>query len=199
MLEDWLQPLLGLLLGLAGALVIGGYVRVNARARGLGSQAHWFRGILLAVTGMGLHWTGWGVLCLSGPWIRLGPFAWIGAVMCLGGLCLYAWSARRVGRWKAPAKYTLELRVEGIYRHVRHPQALALCLAAIGLGLVSGSVPFLLSLPLWLAFWFTYTCLEERWELIPAFGDEYLRYRETTPRLFPRLGRRGRGPGRRGD
>jgi len=73
----------------------------------------------------------------------------------------------------------------GIYRWVRHPQALALCLVSVGLGLTTGSAPYLCSVPLWVAGWVAYTYIEERFELVPTFGDDYLAYMKRTARLLP--------------
>ena len=96
-------------------------------------------------------------------------------------------SARWVGRLRALKHYDLELRVDGIYRLTRHPQALALCLLAVSVALVSLSRDYLFTLPLWVARWVVYTYIEERLELIPTYGDAYLRYRSTTPRILPTL------------
>jgi protein-S-isoprenylcysteine O-methyltransferase Ste14 len=70
---------------------------------------------------------------------------------------------------------------------VRHPQALSLCVLVVGLVLLSGSLPILVTAPLWIAFWVFYTYLEESWELLPTFGEAYRRYRTSTPRLLPRV------------
>lgn len=58
---------------------------------------------------------------------------------------------------------------------------------------MSGSLFFLATLPLWLAYWTAYTYFEERLELLPAFGEDYRRYQARTPRLIPRIGRRPLG------
>jgi len=86
------------------------------------------------------------------------------------------------------------VETSGIYNRVRHPQALALCVLAMGLALLSGSLPYLITLPLWIGFWTAYTYLEEKCELIPAFGEQYQRYREETPRILPRLVPRAPSP-----
>ena len=184
---DWGQSLAGLFLGVAGISTIALYTRVNARTRSQGAAAHWRLGWLLGTLGMLTMGAGWAVLSRAGPHLELGPLSFLGLGLCLLALVLYVLSARWVGRWRTPANYSLKLQTRGIYRHVRHPQALALCLLAMGLGLFTGSVPYLATVPLWIAFWTAYTYLEEKNELLPAFGDEYVRYRESTPRLLPRL------------
>jgi protein-S-isoprenylcysteine O-methyltransferase Ste14 len=183
---------LGLALGILGALVIAAYTKINARMRAKGARSHWTVGALTAVVGMGSMCCGWGLLCMAQPawhtpWLQI-P----GGATCLLGLAIYAVSARHVGRLRGPAHYSLDLETSGLYDRVRHPQALALCVLAVGLAPLSGSLPYLATLPIWIGFWTGYTYLEERYELIPAFGEQYLRYRDATPRIVPR--RRPRTP-----
>ena len=168
---------LGFLLGMVGAAVIALYVLVNHRSRARGGRAHWTAGWLLALPGMAVMGCGWGVLCLAEPRVQLPGGRAAGAILCSLAAGLYAASAAHVGRWRRPSNYSLDLRTTGVYAHVRHPQALALCLLALGLAAVTGSVPFLLTLPVWLGFWTGYTYLEEHWELLPTYGEDYRRYR----------------------
>jgi protein-S-isoprenylcysteine O-methyltransferase Ste14 len=177
----------GCILGILGASTIAAYTVYNGKARDRGARAHWAGGLLLAILGMSLAGASWTVLALSEP--EFGPL-WIrtpGAILCGASLAVYGLSARSVGRWRSPTRYSLGLRTEGIYSRVRHPQALSLILLVLGLPLVSRSLPSLLSAPLWVLYWIAYTYLEERFELLPAFGEEYRRYSQATPRLIPRL------------
>lgn len=184
------NSLLGLVLGVLGACVIAAYIPINSRMRRQGARAHWTVGALIAAVGMGSMFCGWALLCLAEPAWRTMWLQIPGGVTCLAGLAIYAVSSRHVGRLRGPVRYTLDLETSGIYCRVRHPQALALCVLAAGLALLSGSLAYLVTLPLWIGFWIAYTYLEERYELIPAFGDQYLRYRLETPRIFPRLSSR---------
>jgi len=183
----------GLLLGLAGAATIALYTHMNRRARQEGARSHWRTGLLLGATGMIFMGTGWALLCVAGPHIRSGILVGLGFVLCGAATVIYVVSTYRVGRIRSPKRYSLDLHTGGIYRVVRHPQALALCVLAPGIGLATGSVSFLVTVPLWMAFWTVYTYLEERNELLPVFGDEYRRYRESTPRIVPRLFRTSAG------
>ena len=180
---------LGLCLGLAGGLAISAYTVANRRARSLGAFRHWLVGWILALGGMASMLAGWVLLCLAGPrWESLSARI-AGGVICFLSAWIYVQSARLVGRWRRPSSYTLSLCTRGIHARIRHPQALSLCILVAGLVLLSGSIPFLVTSPLWIAFWAGYTVLEERAELIPTFGEEYHRYRKSTPRLIPRIRR----------
>jgi protein-S-isoprenylcysteine O-methyltransferase Ste14 len=181
------KSLLGLALGILGALVIAAYTKINSKTRTKGARSHWTVGALTASLGMASMFCGWALLCLASPAVRTPWLQIPGGVACVLALAIYAASARYVGRLRGPARYSLDLETSGIYSRVRHPQALALCLLAVGLAALSGSLPYLVTLPIWIGFWTGYTYLEEKSELIPAFGEKYLRYREETPRIVPRL------------
>ena len=120
-----------------------------------------------------------------GPTFRFLPLQAVGVVLGIVALVVYLLAARRVGRWRSLENYSLRLDTSGVYLLVRHPQALSLSLAALAVGLTFLSQPYLLGLPLWLGYWVAYTFIEEHFELLPAYGDEYRRYRGETPRLFP--------------
>jgi protein-S-isoprenylcysteine O-methyltransferase Ste14 len=179
--------IVGLLCGLAGAALIVLYTFANRRARGTGAGAHYWSGWGLAAPGMLLMGAGWLFLALAGPHLGLRILSVAGGALCAAAAAVYVASARWVGRFRRPSHYSLALETAGIYARVRHPQALSLCLLAAGVGLASGSLPSLVTAPLWIAFWTAYTFLEEKNELLPAFGEDYRRYAKRTPRLIPRL------------
>jgi protein-S-isoprenylcysteine O-methyltransferase Ste14 len=168
-----------------GAGVIVAYTMVNYRLRRRGAGAVWLGGWLLGALGMTFTGLGWVLLAASGPHFDAPAARCAGALLAVAAAVLYLRSAVDVGRLRSRARYTLALHTEGIYRLVRHPQALALCLLAVGIGLASLSRPFLLLLPLWILYWVGYTYFEERFELLPAYGADYEHYRRTTGRLLP--------------
>jgi protein-S-isoprenylcysteine O-methyltransferase Ste14 len=181
------KALTGFLSSFGGILTIAVYTRINGVCRKRGIRSHWGVGLVLGTLGMALVLGGWALLCLARPAVSLGVVHIAGIAISLAAGSFYSVGAWRVGRWRRPSKYSFDLKTDGIYARIRHPQALALCVMPIGLGLMSGSIPFLVTLPLWVGFWAAYTYLEEVNELIPAYGEKYLRYREMTPRLIPRL------------
>jgi protein-S-isoprenylcysteine O-methyltransferase Ste14 len=183
---------LGLGATVAGAVVIAVYTLVNHRLRRGGPKVVWRTGWVLGALGMTLFGAGWVFLALSEPHLSF-PDLWAlvlraagVASLCLAGI-VYLLAARRVGRWRRLRNYNLRLHTDGIYRLVRHPQALALLLVGAGIGLVSLSVPYLATMPVWLSYWVGYAFLEERFDLLPAYGAQYTSYAEVTPRLIPTL------------
>ena len=136
---------------------------------------------------------GWTLLALAPPHLGIRALSVAGVPVLLAGAGVYVAGAHAVGRWKTLERYQSGLHVAGIYRRVRHPLALSLILVVAGGALASGSLPLLCTLPAWIAFWIGYTHLEERIDLLPAFGDDYRRYMLDTPRLLPRIRAVGTG------
>lgn len=170
-----------------GFAFLGLNLLASLPARRSGREFHWAVGWLLNGIGMLGIGAGWVFLSALPPRLDFLPLTWVGAVSAFFGTWLYVASATRVGRLRSPSNYSLGLESSGAYARVRHPQALAFILLGIGLGGLSRSVPFLATLPLWIASWWAYTRLEERLELIPAFGERYLEYARKTPLLIPSL------------
>ena len=183
----WSSLVVGLSLGVSGFALLAATSWWSPRARKLGGRTHWKLGWVVNGLGMTAIGASWLVLTLLKPQWRSSALAAIGVPLGLAGGILFFASARKVGRLKALARYSMQLDTTGPYALVRHPQALALSLLAGFLGLATGSIPLLLSLPLWVLCWFAYTWFEEELELVPVFGERYRNYRETTPRLWPRI------------
>ncbi|HLP02629.1 MAG TPA: isoprenylcysteine carboxylmethyltransferase family protein [Opitutaceae bacterium] len=122
---------------------------------------------------------------------------WAKGVAVPAGLGFVAWAAFeqwRVGRGTpVQCAPTQRLITSGPYARCRNPIEFGAVLYYVGLGTLLGSlfhglVLGALGLVLGSAF---HRTVEER-ELEQRFGEAYLRYRQATPFLFPRLGRRKR-------
>lgn len=190
----------GAVLGLVGFSLIALSSLLSPSAHRRSERWHWLLGWLLNGPGMLAIASSWLLLALSPPRVSAAALPWLGGLATAGAALVYAASASHAGRLRTPGRYAHALATDGIYSVVRHPQALSLCLLTVGLGLLSRSLPFLVSLPVWIAAWAFYTWLEERLELRPLFGRAYERYMESTPRLWPggrRLMRLVRGVGSR--
>ncbi len=70
---------------------------------------------------------------------------------------------------------------ESVYGKMRHPMYSALIPYYLGLGLIHGSVYSLAFFPLILIVLKIWVYQEEKYALIPQFGEEYLEYRRSTP------------------
>jgi protein-S-isoprenylcysteine O-methyltransferase Ste14 len=179
----------GVFLGTAVALVgfallgVNSFLGVDARHRG--RTTHWLLGWCLNGGGMLAIGAGWMVLATLPPHWDSPLLVGLGAAAGFTGSLLYLASAARVGRWRSLSRYSLDLDTGGPYAQVRHPQALALILLAFGFAGLSGSVALLGSLPLWILCWYGYARLEEKLELVPAFGEGYSEYARRTPCLLP--------------
>ena len=170
-----------------GATAITIYTIANYHLRRWGAVAVWGGGWVLGALGMILMAVGWGLLASAGPHYDLPLLQVVGLLLLLSAGLLYFRAAAYAGRLRPMKNFSLRLNTHGIYRYLRHPQALALCLVAFGIGLTTLSRPYLWTLPLWIGYWIAYTFFEEHFELIPAYGEEYLLYRQSTPRLLPSL------------
>lgn len=83
--------------------------------------------------------------------------------------------------------YANELVQNGLFAHCRNPLYLGNLLMIIGFGIASNNPWYLaITLPL---FFFAYACIiaAEEHYLQGRFGERYLRYCASTPRLIPRL------------
>ncbi|TRO54838.1 isoprenylcysteine carboxylmethyltransferase family protein [Candidatus Bathyarchaeota archaeon] len=87
-----------------------------------------------------------------------------------------------------PEEQTTELITTGIYSQTRNPMLFGyiLCLIALGIYMKSWSIALLIP-TLFTAIWTVWLKKQEEPALELRFGDTYLKYREKTPYLFPRL------------
>ncbi|MDR1518024.1 MAG: isoprenylcysteine carboxylmethyltransferase family protein [Dysgonamonadaceae bacterium] len=123
---------------------------------------------------------------------------WIVAVLSLiFGLAMLIWTT--VFQWKigkgtpAPNVPTQKLIVSGPYRLCRNPIELGAIFYYLGVGTVffgimAGIVFFLLGLMIGSSY---HKFVEEK-ELELRFGNEYTKYKETTPFLFPTFSNRNK-------
>ncbi|MGH9335755.1 MAG: methyltransferase family protein, partial [Vicinamibacteria bacterium] len=180
--EYWLLGGIASLLGIS-LLILNSWWSPAVRKNG--KTAHWLVGFGVNGIGMLSIGAGWFFLASLPPKLHWPALFWIGLACATAGGGLYLASATRVGRLRGPSTYSNDLDVSGIYSVVRHPQALALSLLAVGLGGLSRSIPYLVLVPAWILGWYVYSWLEEKLELVPVFGARYLDYSRETARMFP--------------
>jgi protein-S-isoprenylcysteine O-methyltransferase Ste14 len=81
-----------------------------------------------------------------------------------------------------------ELRAEGILAVIRHPIAAGLGLITIGFFLFAPNAPSLISCLSIFIYLPIGIYLEEK-KLISAYGEAYMRYKESVPAIIPRIPR----------
>ncbi len=81
-----------------------------------------------------------------------------------------------------------KLAKSGWYAKVRHPMVLGYLVSLIGVGLFFQSVTLIIWwVPLVGSLMIMMTTASEEKKLLRWFGDEYQKYKDETPALFPRL------------
>ncbi len=78
------------------------------------------------------------------------------------------------------------LITHGIYSHVRHPVYTGVILSALAIPIYTTSLPGLLIALLGIPL-FNYRIGNEEKMLIQEYGDQYLEYMKTTPKLIPSI------------
>lgn len=148
-------------------------------------------GIILQSIGIAL--AGIGPVRLTLEWFSATAIAWDLAVLLLmaGAIGLFATSSTVLGKnWSIEAR-TLDdhqLVRTGPYARVRHPIYLAMLLFLLGLAAALGHVvQLVVAIPVFLIGTRMRTDAEERL-LEQSFGEEFRRYRRSTPAIFPKIG-----------
>lgn len=105
------------------------------------------------------------------------------AVAFIGiGIFIKGW--REVHR----ARQQNQLKTDGLYRYVRHPQYLGLFIALFGEGIIHWPTLFSVALfPIIVTVYYFLARKEER-AVLAEFGDEYHAYMNRTPMFIPRWG-----------
>jgi protein-S-isoprenylcysteine O-methyltransferase Ste14 len=126
----------------------------------------------------------------------------VGLLLILPGILLGLWANHRLfttGRGTpVPLMATQELIVEPPYTYCRNPMALGAISMYLGVALLYQSIGAVLVVLLLAAALLAYIRRGEEQEMRARFGDDYLAYRNSTPFLIPRIGRRAQvvaGPG----
>jgi protein-S-isoprenylcysteine O-methyltransferase Ste14 len=125
-------------------------------------------------------------LAMAQPWTTIVAAA---GVIILACTLLLTVAAFRIVPWSPPTS-AHPLRTTGVYALVRHPLMLRDSFWPLGWSLLFGSIVGIALTPLWLLGCWFMTVIEER-RLVVVYGDSYMRYRASTPRLLPLPRRRG--------
>jgi protein-S-isoprenylcysteine O-methyltransferase Ste14 len=141
------------------------------------------------VLGVIIVFLGWLVpMCVVGyslPWVfppetTMQHVGW-GIIVLSLALCLIPLHRFPRGMWTG--RNVSGLVTDGVYRYTRNPQYVASALMPVGYALTGWSVMAWVGV---VAVWLTihFTALVEEEHLERKFGDEYRRYKESTPRYL---------------
>lgn len=147
-----------------------------------------FSGLLL----MSAVAVGIGLMCGDWERIRFGWVNWvIGPALTVGGLAVVTWAVYiqyTLGKGTpAPAVATKKLVTQGPYAYSRNPMTLGALVMYLGIGIWLGSVVVVTLSVVVFIILLRFIYIHETRELTQRFGEPYLKYREQTPFLFPRI------------
>lgn len=116
---------------------------------------------------------------------------YLGILAIILGIIVYLAAAGAfalIGRGTpAPTHPTEKLVIEGLHRYVRNPMYLGVLNMLLGDALWFRSGLILIYTAFFFAVFNTFVLLYEEPALRRTYGDEYVRYCESTPRWIPRL------------
>ena len=128
---------------------------------------------------------------LQSPFPGGAAVGWIGAALIVAGAvalveCFVRFAIKGRGT-PAPIAPTESLVVSGLYRYVRNPMYVGVLAVVVGQAMVFGSAPLLAYAAFLWGLTTTFVMLYEEPELTRQFGQEYVAYRASVRRWWPRL------------
>jgi protein-S-isoprenylcysteine O-methyltransferase Ste14 len=108
---------------------------------------------------------------------------WIAWPLILAGMLLFLWGCIRIYHAKLTGRGPV---TGGLYRHIRHPQYLALAIVGLGTTLYWSRFLVLIGYVVMLWLYGALARLEER-RCLARFGRDYAAYLERTGRFLPRV------------
>ena len=156
---------------------------------------------LKKIAGILLWWVNIPLYCLVlGPALEKQPslqevvgYPWMYLVQAIGA-AMIVWAVAAtllflIPRWKAggPGYKATKLQIQGIFGIVRHPQLSSAWFLAAGFCLLQGATYGLISTLLFLLVLWGHAWMEEKYLLIPTFGEDYLEYRKQVKAFIPFL------------
>ncbi len=126
-----------------------------------------------------------GIIC--GRFYRISAIEYIGVAVTLGGLLFAVWARVHLGRyWSGiiTLKEGHKLIRSGPYKYVRHPIYIGFLAAVFGSALAASTGDAFIGFAIMLLSYLVKIHREEEF-LSRQFGDEYLRFKQEVPALFP--------------
>lgn len=111
-------------------------------------------------------------------------FLLIGIILIILGIKIHS-LAKKLLKTEAIKEEIPKLITKGIYQILRHPEYLSWILVYLGITFILDSFIGILFWPISILFTERLCFLEEKYTIIPKFGDSYEQYKKKTPyRLF---------------
>jgi protein-S-isoprenylcysteine O-methyltransferase Ste14 len=117
-------------------------------------------------------------------WLR-----WVGVVISIIGSVFWIYSQIVLGRYWSPQlqiQNKHKIITEGPYRYIRHPIYSAMMIWAVGIGLFTANIIFIVFVLSFFIF-FLVRVPKEEVMMIETFGDEYMLYKQSTGKYFPKI------------
>lgn len=111
-----------------------------------------------------------------------------GVLVAAGGMALRLWAIQSLGRYFTSTVSFVEgqrVKTNGPYRFVRHPSYAGSLATVVGTAMALGSALGLILAGAMVVPAYLYRIRVEERQLIELLGDEYTRYRDSTPALLP--------------
>jgi protein-S-isoprenylcysteine O-methyltransferase Ste14 len=134
---------------------------------------------------------------LTDRWINLPSISYLPWTLIAGLILLVPGAIVLVLTWiqfimakgtPAPVNPPQELITDGLYAYSRNPMVSSMIMIFFATGLLSGSLSLTLFFaPLFTLFFYFQTTLVEEKEMELKFGRDYLDYKKSVPRFFPRI------------
>ena len=105
------------------------------------------------------------------------PTRAVGVWMTLTGMLLVFFGWTKIHKSRGPV-------TGGIYKYIRHPQYSGIFLIITGWMFRWINPTILIMYPILLILYYKLARREER-QVLEEYGDEYLKYKESTPMFFP--------------
>lgn len=112
------------------------------------------------------------------------PLQYVGYLLMASGLALLVFPLRRFSPRMIVGRQVEGLITSGVYRFTRNPQYVAWFLFVLGYAMTGRSAMAYLGVALYLVVAHLTARVEEE-HLERLYGDEYLRYKASTPRYLP--------------
>lgn len=119
------------------------------------------------------------------------PSLLVGSTLIILGLIYAFWSIAaqllHARGTPLPMMATQKLLIAGPFRHCRNPMSFGTILLYLGIGIFVGSTSAVVFVLIFTILLVGYIKGVEESELEARFGEEYIRYKEETPFLIPRV------------